>query len=240
VGIRLQVVIQGTIRTEGHTEFFRVPDHRRPEEEVPLHCSALPKFSFPKFSGNQAAGGHTGNHQNGGPHIVLQGAPDHRRPEEEVPLHCSALTKFSFPKFSGTNPKIWIDKCVDYIKIFNIPDHMWTTAASLHMEDNAAKWLQVYKMKQGLDCWQEFVSAAEEKFGADDYRKSIQELLSLKQEGSVEEYTQEFQAVQYQICMFNAGLDEMFFTSHYINGFVRGDGLLYNWMNVLLHIGYII
>jgi hypothetical protein len=57
----------------------------------------------------------------------------------------------------------------------------------------------------------------EEKFGIDDYRKSIQELLCLKHDGSVEEYTQEFQTVQYQICMFNAGLDEMFFTSHYIN-----------------------
>jgi hypothetical protein len=68
-------------------------------------------------------------------------------PEEEVPLHRSALPKLSFPKFSGTNPKIWIDKCIDYFKIFNILDHMWTTVTSLHMEDNATKWLQVYKMK---------------------------------------------------------------------------------------------
>jgi hypothetical protein len=72
--------------------------------------------------------------------------------------------------------------------------------------------------KRGLDDWQEFVLAVEKKFGADDYRKSIQELMCLKQEGTVEEYTQEFQDVQYQLCMFNTWLDEMFFTSHYVNG----------------------
>jgi hypothetical protein len=72
---------------------------------------------------------------------------------------------------------------------FNIPEHKWTTAASLHMEENGAKWLQVYKIQKGLDSWQEFVIAIDAKFGADDYRKSIQDLLSLRQEGSIEEYT---------------------------------------------------
>jgi hypothetical protein len=120
---------------------------------------------------------------------------DHHRLEEEVQLHRSTLPKLSFPKFSGANPKIWIDKCLDYFKNFNIHEHMWTTNASLHMEDNTVKWLQVYKLKRGLDCWHEFVTTVEEKFRANDYRKSIQELLSLRQEGFVEEYTQDFQAI---------------------------------------------
>jgi hypothetical protein len=63
------------------------------------------------------------------------------RMDEEVPLHYAALPKMSFPKFTGEHPRIWIDKCADYFCIFNIPECMWTTAASLHMEDNAAKWL---------------------------------------------------------------------------------------------------
>jgi hypothetical protein len=37
----------------------------------------------------------------------------------------------------------------------------------------------------------------EDKFGAYDYRRAIQELLSMKQQGSVEEYTKEFEAVQF-------------------------------------------
>jgi hypothetical protein len=57
--------------------------------------------------------------------------------------------------------------------IYNIPDCMWTTAASLHMDDNAAKWWQVYKLKVGLGDWDTFVRAVEEKFGAYDYRKVV-------------------------------------------------------------------
>jgi hypothetical protein len=74
----------------------------------------------------------------------------HNRQEEDTLLHHGALPKLSFPKFSGDNPKIWIDKCGDYFHIFNVPKCMWTTTASLHMEENAARWLQVYKMKKGL------------------------------------------------------------------------------------------
>jgi hypothetical protein len=49
---------------------------------------------------------------------------------------------------------------------------MGTTTASLHMDDNATKWLQVYKLKVGLGDWNIFVRAVEEKFGAYDYRKA--------------------------------------------------------------------
>jgi hypothetical protein len=90
------------------------------------------------------------------------------RTEEDLLLHRSALPKMSFPKFFGENPRIWLDKCTDYFCIFNIPESTWTTAASLHMKDNAAKWLQVYKLKHGLGNWPVFVSAVEQKFGVYD------------------------------------------------------------------------
>jgi hypothetical protein len=50
----------------------------------------------------------------------------------------------------------------------------------------------------------------------------VQELIAPRQEGSVEEYTKEFEVVQYQVSMFNLGYDDMFFTSHYVNG-LKGD-----------------
>jgi hypothetical protein len=40
--------------------------------------------------------------------------------DEDILLHSSALPKMSFPKFSGEHPRIWIDKCADYFRIFNI------------------------------------------------------------------------------------------------------------------------
>jgi hypothetical protein len=106
-------------------------------------------------------------------------------------LHRGALPKLSFLKFSGENLKIWINKCGDYFCIFNVPECMWTTATSLHMEENMAKWLQVYKMKRGLGDWATFVEAVENKFGAYDYRTTVQDLLGMKHVGMVEDYTKD-------------------------------------------------
>jgi hypothetical protein len=82
--------------------------------------------------------------------------------------------------------------------------------------------LQVYKPKKGLGDWSSFVATVEDKFGAYDYKKAIQELSALKQDGSVEEYTGEFEVVQFHVSMLNAGFDDMFFTSHFINGLKDG------------------
>jgi hypothetical protein len=116
------------------------------------------------------------------------------RQEDEVQLNHYALPKLSFSKFSGENPRIWIDKCYDYFYIFNIPDCMWTTAASLHMEDVAAKWLKVYKLKHGLGSSPVLLATVEQKFGAYGYRQAVQDLLALRQVGPAEEYTKEFEA----------------------------------------------
>ncbi|GJN13656.1 hypothetical protein PR202_gb00386 [Eleusine coracana subsp. coracana] len=58
----------------------------------------------------------------------------------------------------------------------------------------------------------------EDKIGAHDYRKPIADLLSIKQSGTVEEYTKEFEAAQFQVFMHNPGFDEVFFASHFVNG----------------------
>lgn len=65
----------------------------------------------------------------------------------------SFLPKLTCPKFYGTNPGICVAKCEDYFNLLSVPVTIWTTVASLHMEDNAEKWMQVYKMKHGLGPW---------------------------------------------------------------------------------------
>jgi hypothetical protein len=54
------------------------------------------------------------------------------------------------------------------------------------------------------------------KFGADDFRTAINDMLALKQTGTVEEYTLAFQASQYNITMHNCHYDEVFFASTYV------------------------
>jgi hypothetical protein len=95
------------------------------------------------------------------------------------------MPKMPFPRFDGTHPRIWRDKCHDYFRAFNINPALWLTTATLHMEGNAAVWLQAYKQRHSLGQWPQFILAVESEFGADDQRKSLKTLLALKRTISV-------------------------------------------------------
>jgi hypothetical protein len=62
---------------------------------------------------------------------------------DSLPHH--TLPKMPFPKFDGSSPKIWIDNCTNYFIIYSIPTNLQVTAATMHLQDNAAKWWQAYK-----------------------------------------------------------------------------------------------
>lgn len=128
------------------------------------------------------------------------------------------MPKIHFPKFDGTNPKIWFDNCVNYFTIYSIPEELKVTAAVMYLEGNAAKWWQAYKQNHQIPTWPLFCNILQEKFGADDFRIAINELLALRQTGTVEEYTATFQALQYDITMHNNHYEELFFASKYVAG----------------------
>ena len=142
--------------------------------------------------------------------------PDERTRQEALPHH--SLPKIHFPKFNGSNPKIWFDNCANYFTIYSIPEHLKVTAATMHLEGNASKWWQAYKQSHAMPGWIVFCQVIQEKFGADDYRNAINELLSLKQMGTVEEYTAAFQSLQFDIAMHNCHYDELFFATTYVQG----------------------
>jgi hypothetical protein len=95
-----------------------------------------------RSSGAGTRGGLHNGHQQGGSNMHSNRSMfGHNREDGVGSTSRAPLPKLSFPKFSGNNPRIWIDKYLDYFQNFNIPESMWTTVASLHMEDNIAKWL---------------------------------------------------------------------------------------------------
>jgi hypothetical protein len=48
------------------------------------------------------------------------------------------------------------------------------------MEGNTALWLKAYRLHHEISAWTALMVAVEEKFGADDHRKYMKQLLSLK------------------------------------------------------------
>jgi hypothetical protein len=95
---------------------------------------------------------------------------------------------------------------------------MWATYASMNMDENAAKWVQMYKKRYGLGDWTSFITAVEKKFGDNDYRAALTQLLDLHQEDSLENYITTFEDLQYHIVMHNAELGELFFITQFMKG----------------------
>jgi hypothetical protein len=116
----------------------------------------------------------------------------------------------SFPEFSGKDPKVWRHKCEDLFHIYNVPEYLWVTTATLHMKDNAGRWVEVQRLKGELTTWEKFMCAVETKFGAYDYVHALTELMELKQSTSVDDYIAEFESLQFLIEMHNTGYDKMF------------------------------
>jgi hypothetical protein len=126
--------------------------------------------------------------------------------------------KMSFPWFDGTQPNIWKDKCLDYFRLFNAHPSLWLISTTLHMDGNAALWLKACRLRHEITSWPVLMAAVEEKFGADDHRKFMKQLLSLKQRGTVEEYQTEFEELSYQVAIQNPNYDEQFYVSQCIRG----------------------
>lgn len=136
--------------------------------------------------------------------------------KHSLPYH--TLPKILFPKFDVTNPKIWFDDCLNYFTIYGVSDDLKVTAATMHLEGNARKWWQAHKQNHLVSSWKKFCEIIQSKFGADDFRTAINELLALKQTRTIEEYTTAFQALQYDITMHNSHYDDIFFASTYVAG----------------------
>ena len=155
------------------------------------------------------------------------GHSKHQKPPPKQPKHKDdkdpklpnhSMPKMQFPKFDGTDPKIWKDNCESYFDLYKLPEGMWVTAARIHLEGNAAKWYQAYKQNHTFKNWSHFCSVVEEEFGSDDFRSALNDLLELKQQGQVEEYTTQFQSRQYQVNMHNSQYDDIFYTTQYMRG----------------------
>jgi hypothetical protein len=76
----------------------------------------------------------------------------------------------------------------------------------------------MYKKKFGVSDWGTFMKAVEQKFGDNDYRTALTQLLELQQIDSVEAYILSFEDLQYQVTMHNSELGDLFFITQFIRG----------------------
>lgn len=65
-----------------------------------------------------------------------------REPYEQYggDIHPGSLPKLASPVFQGVELGIWFDKCMYYFTIYEVPESLWASTASMHMQGNTAKW----------------------------------------------------------------------------------------------------
>jgi hypothetical protein len=68
------------------------------------------------------------------------------------------LAKLDFPRFDGTDVRIWLDKCIAYFTMFQIPEGFKVTAATMYLDGRTAHWFQAYEDSYGVLSWDQFQS----------------------------------------------------------------------------------
>jgi hypothetical protein len=90
------------------------------------------------------------------------------------------MPKMNFPHFEGTDARIWLNKCLAYFTLYQIPPNFRVSAASIHMSGAAAHWFQTYKLMPGFQSWEQFSEDVVSEFEVDTHRAKTMELLNLK------------------------------------------------------------
>jgi hypothetical protein len=128
------------------------------------------------------------------------------------------LPKMNFSMFDGSDARIWVDKCIAYFTMYQIPPGFHVSAASIHMTDVVAHWFQSYNHTTGFQIWEQFVQAMIAEFEVDTHRAETIELLNLKQTGLVEEYCKAFEQLVYHIRLFDTSLSSTMLTAQFLMG----------------------
>lgn len=124
------------------------------------------------------------------------------------------MTKVGFPKFDGTDLRSWLYKCNQFFQLDEIKDPQKVRLAAIHLEGKALLWHQTFiqRCSNVLPTWDQYTAAITVRFG-DLYDDPMADLKALKQQGSVQEYHDAFDALSSRLT-----LSEEYLLSCYLGG----------------------
>ncbi|KAF5480102.1 hypothetical protein F2P56_000872 [Juglans regia] len=103
--------------------------------------------------------------------------------------------RLEFPVFDGEDPHAWLYKVKQFFTFHNtLPEHR-LRLVSFHMVGKALIWFQGLDESGLLGEWEEFVNALLIRFGPCSLEDPLEQLIRLRQEGTVEEYKSEFELI---------------------------------------------
>ncbi|XP_031263269.1 uncharacterized protein LOC116121451 [Pistacia vera] len=104
------------------------------------------------------------------------------------------IKKMDLPYFNGEDPYGWTFRADRYFAINRYAEEEKVEAATVCMEGRALNWYQWMDTRMPVKNWTDFKSALIERFRPSLKGSACEALIALKQEGTVTEYREQFEA----------------------------------------------
>lgn len=107
--------------------------------------------------------------------------------------------KVKLPLFEGDDPVAWITRAEIYFDVQNTSDDMRVKLARLSMEGATIHWFNLLKETEDELSWEKLKRALIARYGGRRLENPFEELSTLRQKGSVEEFVEAFELLSSQV-----------------------------------------
>lgn len=107
--------------------------------------------------------------------------------------------KVKLPLFDGDDPVAWITRAEIYFDVQNTSDDMRVKLARLSMEGSTIHWFNLLMETEDELSWEKLKRALIARYGGRRLENPFEELLTLRQKGSVEEFVEAFELLSSQV-----------------------------------------
>nr|CAD1833683.1 unnamed protein product [Ananas comosus var. bracteatus] len=126
--------------------------------------------------------------------------------------------RLDFPNFNGDNPRNWVRRCEKYFEIHGIKEPQKLEIAAMHLEPRADIWFHGYLAEKKEVSWDSFVLDLCKRFDSNGLRDEVEEFNKLVQNGTVEEYQEQFEELRSRLLTTKSQFAPEFFLSSFLSG----------------------
>jgi len=107
--------------------------------------------------------------------------------------------RLDFPRFDGDDAETWCCRAEQFFDYYNTPDEHRLSLSSFHMDGRALIWFRELRSSNSIHGWGDFVRALQIRFGRGSYDDPMETLSKLKQDGSLEDYKNQFDTLALKV-----------------------------------------
>jgi hypothetical protein len=107
--------------------------------------------------------------------------------------------KVKLPLFNGDDPVGWITRAEIYFDVQNTVDDMRVKLARLSMEGSTIHWFNLLMETEDALSWEKLKRALIARYGGRRLENTFEELSTLRQKGSVEDFVEAFELLSSQV-----------------------------------------